>query len=282
MISFQHDRSTYSFSSGYLRNKHILQYSNDPTTSYLFSSSYLKNKNILQQQHTAPSTVSSTLDYEQHSVKKKSDSQLSYPVIDLPEDQPSSLIKNLSFSFHSSESKFHSLNHDKASNPSTLSIKQQPKISIKNIDDGINYDYQFRKLIKTELFHYAQSYKNNDVLKTKFSLSLDKKLEAENILISEIQTLRPLLISEYEILDKTYLSMQQNLNFYKHILNTKMTDIETMKVVLTDMNKLRVRIREKDILQTMDITINKNQKLLQIELELTDILKKTFGSYFHI
>jgi hypothetical protein len=143
--------------------------------------------------------------------------------------------------------------------------------------DNINYDYQFRRLVKTELYQYAQSYQNNENLKSKFASSLAKKTEAEDILISEVKMLRPLLISEYDILNKRYTALQNNLNFFKNILHTKKLYMEEITGVLTDMKNLRVKIKEREILETMDTTISKKQKLQRIEGELYELLQTTIS-----
>ena len=119
-------------------------------------------------------------------------------------------------------------------------------------------------------------------MKAKFATSLAKKLEADELIITEIKTLHPLLVAEYNLLSARHDETKTALEFYNNVLEMKKTSINEISVVLTDIKNVRKKIKDEDIVDTLDKTYHKKSKLLVLEKEVAEFLKVVIGKYKYL
>lgn len=220
---------------------------------------------------------------------------LSYPVIDVQDMSDSPTMSNDMYTSHNNRgyihSKPHSSSSSKPNNMNTLTAESTSDTSTitsfpsstnelnrrQSRQMSINYDFQFRRLVKTELQQYAQTYDNNENLKLKLSKSLSRKIEAENLIIEEINNLRPILTSEYQIYKQRFETLNSNLKYLKQFLSTKNEYIAQETRTLTELRSLRSQLVEEDIITQIDTTINKKEKLLKVETDYVAMVQSISG-----
>ena len=163
--------------------------------------------------------------------------------------------------------------------PTTAIIKEEEEEKEKEFSfqflSDLNYEQKLKQAAQLEIVEYSKTYTNLENLKLNLQKSLSRKEEAENMIIGELNQLRPLLNQELVLYESRYKNLLKTLDFLKNAIKNKKSQIITEKELLVQMTDIKNKIYEKRILSEYNIALTKKQELIIVDEELLNILQVT-------
>lgn len=133
---------------------------------------------------------------------------------------------------------------------------------------NLKYEQQAKKTAALEVEQNSRIVETTETFRSSVSRSLAKKLEAENIIIEELTSLRPLISNEIQVFANRVRELQQVSGVLETSYRTKERQISQELELLSEMQQIRDRISERNILAEYDRALGKKKDLIQVDQEL--------------
>jgi len=165
-----------------------------------------------------------------------------------------------------------------------IAKEQEEKEVAVNEDDSsflflnnLKYEQQAKKSAALEVEQKSKIVETTENFRSSLVKSMQKKIEAENIIIEELISLQPLISNEIEVFRNRVRQLQQVSSVLETSYRTKEKQISQELELLTQMQQLRDRISERNILSEYNRALGKKQELIQVDQELYNNLAQVIS-----
>lgn len=137
---------------------------------------------------------------------------------------------------------------------------------------NLKYEQQAKKSAALEVEQNSKIMETTESFRTSITRSIAKKVEAENIIIEELTSLQPLITNEIQVFGNRVRQLQQVSSVLETSYRTKEKQISQELELLAQMQQIRDRISERNILSEYDRALGKKKELIQVDQELFNSL----------
>jgi hypothetical protein len=162
------------------------------------------------------------------------------------------------------------------SSQESMQSKDTPK-SLPHLQN-MDMEQQLVSLSEKELLESQQAFQNIGILQSSLSRSINKQIEAEDIIITEVERLRALLDEELTVVSNRATQLTHNEEILLKSKTSKTKQVEQAKSLIVQMTQIHEQIVEKSIRHEFYLALEKQQQLLLIEEDLLSTIESSLDS----